>query len=117
MKSVISVPGQLVGESSWWPQISDSGVPVAARHSLQTRARLASCAAVARCSPPIGTCTASASAFCGQAPQPSDTGPGLGAAQKTTQILLTGDPAKHGHLRITDDKGNVTGWAGADADG
>jgi hypothetical protein len=50
--------------------------------------------------------------FCGNA-APTDNGPGLGDTKKVTQIALTGDPAEHGHLRITDPDGNVTGWDGA----
>jgi hypothetical protein len=34
-------------------------------------------------------------------------------ADTPTLVALTGDAARHGHLRITDAKGRVTGWDGA----
>jgi hypothetical protein len=54
-------------------------------------------------------------------PQPCPFCGGLGAAAEEpapgetapkTEIVLTGDAADHGRLRITDNDGNVTGWDG-----
>lgn len=52
-------------------------------------------------------------------PQPCPFCGGLGVAAESpdpetvqTEIALTGDAAEHGHLRITDAEGNMTGWNG-----